>query len=112
MSSFIREEFGGVVVYIATSAQEGSSEIVVIEEESDGLVGTSSKKAVRSLKSVIKGIAIGLTEELKKAEHDLAPDETRLTMSVKFSEKLDAWLVGAIGEQAVGLEFVWKRTSQ
>ncbi len=100
-----KEKIGGIDFYISSS-----EELLETAAPSRGYFDTtSSQPRSPSLKDAISGLAMGLFENLSDQISSLnAPSEIKVELSISFSEKLDAWVVGLQGDQKINLSITWK----
>ena len=100
-----KEKIGGIDFYIFSS-----EELLETAAPSHGYLDTTSAQPrPPSLKDAISGLAMGLFENLSDQISSLnAPSEIKVELSISFSEKLDAWVVGLQGDQKINLSITWK----
>jgi hypothetical protein len=100
-----RETIGGIDYYISSSEEH----LETTAPSRGYLDTTSAQPRPPSLKDAISGLAIGLFENLGDHISSLnAPSEINVELSISFSEKLEAWVVGLQGDQKINLSITWK----
>jgi hypothetical protein len=80
------------------------------DDGTDGLVNTRTRTSIpANLQKVVGAIANGFSEEFEKLNKRLNPNKIEMDISLGFSEKSDAWIVGVRGEQKVSIKFTWEK---